>query len=115
MDSRIEKLRDMGCDVEEAMERFLDDEEFYLECVGKVLCDEQFDKLKTALENEQTQDGFDCAHTLKGLAANVGLVSLEEKLSAIVEPLRAGKEEDFTIKYQDLVDERAKYVEIIAK
>ena len=113
MNDRIKRLADLGCDVEDAMERFLDDEDFYMECLEQVLYDPQFQRLQTALENHQLQEGFDCAHTLKGLAANLGLTSLASMASRITEPLREGKEADFMRLYQDLQSEREKYIAII--
>jgi len=115
MDSKIERLKELGCDVDDAMERFMDDEEFYLECLEQVLRDEGFGKLRTALESHQIQEGFDCAHTLKGLVANLGLTSLDEKIKGVVEPLRAGKDAGLMEKYKEIMVEREKYVEIITK
>lgn len=115
MDSKIEHLAALGCDVEEALSRFLDDESFYLECLEQVIYDENFQRLQMALERHQRQEGFDCAHTLKGLFANLGLTSLSEILEEILEPLREGREEDLLGKYQILMAEREKYIKIIAK
>jgi Chemotaxis protein histidine kinase and related kinases len=115
MDGRIEMLRELGSDVDDAMERFLDDDGFYLECLEQVLYDDNFERLKIALENHQIQEAFDCAHTLKGLVANLGLTSLDEKLEEVVEPLREGKDAGLTEKYQEIMGEREKYVDAIAK
>lgn len=115
MDGRIEMLRELGSDVDDAMERFLDDEGFYLECLEQVLSDDNFGGLKAALENHQIQEAFDCAHTLKGLVANLGLTSLDERLGEVVEPLREGKDAGLMDKYKEIMGEREKYVEIIAK
>lgn len=115
MDGRIEMLRELESDVDDAMERFLDDEEFYLECLEQVLSDDLFGRLKIALENHQIQEAFDCAHTLKGLVANLGLTSLNERMGDLVEPLREGRDAGLIEKYQEIMGEREKYVEIIAK
>lgn len=115
MDGRLELLRELGCDVEEAMERFLDDEGFYLECLEQVLYDDNFGRLKIALENHQIQEAFDCAHTLKGLVANLGLASLDKGLGELVEPLREGKDAGLMEKYQEIMGVHEKYIEVIAK
>lgn len=115
MDSKIEDLKALGCDIEEALSRFLEDESFYLECLEQVIYDENFQRLQRALENHQGQQAFDCAHTLKGLFANLGLTSLSAIMEEIVEPLREGREEDLLGKFQTLMAEREKYVNIIAK
>lgn len=115
MDGRIEMLRRLGSDVDDAMERFLDDDGFYLECLEQVLYDDNFGKLKIALENHQIQEAFDCAHTLKGLVANLGLTPLNERMEEVVEPLREGRDAGLLEKYQEIMEEREKFVEIIAK
>lgn len=115
MDGRIEMLRELGSNVDDAMDRFLDDDGFYLECLEQVLYDDNFGRLKIALENHQIQEAFDCAHTLKGLVANLGLTSLEERIGQLVEPLREGKDAGLMGKYQEIMGEREKYVGIFEK
>lgn len=115
MDKRIKELEKIGCDIQDAMVRFLDDEEFYLECYENVINDANFDGLKRALENHDAQQGFTCAHTLKGLVANLGLKSLVRLLEEIVEPLREGKVENLIEKYDALMKEREIYIAIISK
>lgn len=109
MEDRIKILQDLGCDLKGAMERFLDDEEFYLECYEKVIADPCFFELKEALEAHDVKRGFECAHTLKGVIANLGLTSLYDIIYEIVEVLRTGSEEDLLEKYQILMKERQKY------
>lgn len=109
MDERIKVLEDLGCDIEGAMERFLEDEEFYLECYDKVIIDPCFEELKEALDAHDLKRGFECAHTLKGVLSNLGLTSLYNIIFEMVETLRAGSEEDLLGKYQILMAERAKY------
>ena len=90
MDRKLERLRDWGCDVDGALERMLDDEEFYLECLSMLMEDEGFDALSAALEQGDVSTAFDRAHALKGVLANLGLTPLFEQVEKIVEPLRAG-------------------------
>lgn len=90
MDRKLERLRDWGCDVDGALERMLDDEEFYLECLSMLMEDEGFDALSAALEQGDASTAFDRAHALKGVLANLGLTPLFEQVEKIVEPLRAG-------------------------
>lgn len=112
MSDRLDKLSALGCDVQGAMERFLEDEEFYFECYDKVLVDPGFDALKAALEAHDIKKGFDCAHTLKGVLANLGMNSLYDIVVEIVEPLRAGTDTGLMDKYNELMTERDKYLAI---
>lgn len=113
MDSRLEELRSWGCNIDEVMERFLDDEEFYFECYTQAMEDPCFPQLEYALKKHDIKKGFENAHTLKGLIANLGLTSLFHIISEIVEPLRAGSDEGLLDKYQELLEERAKYEKLV--
>ncbi|MDD7402558.1 MAG: Hpt domain-containing protein [Butyribacter sp.] len=109
MEKLISDLQNLGCDMEGAMERFLDDEEFYVECYEKVINDAGFWELKDALEEHDVKKSFECAHTLKGVIANMGLTSLYEIMTEMVEVLRKGKEDGVLEKYNKLMEERKKY------
>ena len=50
MDGRLIELKAWGCNIDEVMERFLDDEEFYFECYAQAMEDPCFSQLKEALE-----------------------------------------------------------------
>ena len=86
----LEKLRAWGCDLDGALERFLGDEELYKSCLPMVAEDESFDGLKEALAEDERKKAFDCAHTLKGVFANMGITPMFDTVEKIVEPLRAG-------------------------
>ena len=113
MDGRLIELKAWGCNIDEVMERFLDDEEFYFECYAQAMEDPCFSQLKEALEKHDIKRGFESAHTLKGLIANLGLISLLHIISEIVEPLRAGTYEGLLDKYQELLKERDRYAKMV--
>ncbi len=52
--------------------------------------DDTFDMLSAAMTAGDTQRAFRAAHTLKGVAANLGLSRLCEASSALTEALRSG-------------------------
>lgn len=112
MDRRLIELKSLGCDIKGAMERFLDDEEFYFECYKEVLDDVGFEQLKKALDEHNVKQAFEHAHSLKGIIANLGLTSLFEIITDIVEPLRVGQEDGVLEKYEELLQEREKYASI---
>jgi len=107
------ELKAWGCNIDEVMERFLDDEEFYFECYTQAMEDPCFLQLEEALQKHDIKKGFESAHTLKGLIANLGLASLFRIISEIVEPLRAGTDEGLLEKYQELLEERDRYAKMI--
>lgn len=53
--------------------------------------DQNFELLPEALRAGEMGRAFECAHTLKGMLANMGLIPLYDIVVRIVEPLRAGE------------------------
>ena len=76
MSEFLDRLKNWGCDVDGAMERMLNDEEFYMECLQQTADDAEFEKLGEVLARRDVQASFDAAHTLKGVLANMGLTPL---------------------------------------
>ncbi len=110
MSSLLAELRSSGCDIDGAMGRFLNNEEFYIRCFGKMLQDPAFDALRTALQEKNPEEAFLQAHTLKGVLANMGITPLYDIIVQIVEPLRQGNMPDELLQlYEKLVSEKEKY------
>lgn len=81
-------LDDYGADYQTIMARFAGNEQIYLRIFSMLPKDKNFSKLGQALSDEDYTSAFDAAHTLKGVAGNLGLTPLHQALSDIVEPLR---------------------------
>ena len=103
MDKIFSALEAWGCDVEGALERFLDDKDLYMTCLETVITDSNFDKLGAALVEESVLDAFDYSHTLKGVFANLGLTPMFAIVETIVEPLRGGSAHDLWSAYEELL------------
>lgn len=99
-------LATYGVDVTETMERFLGDEELYVSCLGLFFADENFANLRQALDDKAYEQVFDCAHSLKGVAINLGLTPLFEVICEMVESLRNGDYDNLEQQYQAIVNER---------
>ena len=91
----IEKLRAWGADVDEAMERCLNNEAFYLRLVDKALQDPNFDGLKDAVASGDLDRGFEAAHALKGVMANLALTPVLVRVQEITELLRSRTQMDY--------------------
>lgn len=115
MSKMLEALDAWGCDVNGAMERMTDDEEFYAECLRDVANDPYFAVLKDALKSGNRSAAFTAAHTLKGVLANVGLTPMYQKVVEIVEPLRAGRPDDLTSAYNELMQMKEKLEAILTQ
>jgi len=103
MEMIFQRLKEWGCDIEGALERFLDDKELYVTCLQTVAVDGNFKKLGAALEEERIADAFDYAHTLKGVFANLGLTPMYTIVEEIVEPLRNGSMNNLKQPYEALL------------
>lgn len=117
MHSFLEELRFENCDVDSAMERCLNDEEFYLSCFKLAVADSAFEKLGNALEKNDLEKAFEYAHGLKGVTGNMGITPLYNKVVEIVEPLRNRKEDIVVIKaiYNEIMSIRKRFSDISDK
>lgn len=103
MSDLMERLTAYGADTVGAMGRFLDDQELYASCLDIFLEDPNFAKLGEALSAKQYADAFDYAHTLKGVAGNMGLTPMYEAICSLVEPLRANKYDQLDSLYAEIM------------
>lgn len=91
MDNSIkEKFNNNGIDVQEALGRFMNNEAFYEKCLLKFLDDKNYSLLEQSMREKDYEEAFTHAHTVKGLAGNLSLISLADVTGDLVEPLRNG-------------------------
>ncbi len=102
----INALKEYGANVQEGLERCLDDEGFYLEMVGMALDGEGFKRLSDAIESGNKTAAFEAAHALKGVLANVALTPLFNVASEITELLRAGQDANYPALLEQLLRKR---------
>ena len=100
-----------GGDYQATMARFLDNEAMYLKFLPKLFQDDSLHKLGDALDAGNLSDAFTAAHTLKGVAGNLGLTPLYESVCAIVEPLRQNKDAEFNEAYDAKANKSDKAVD----
>lgn len=89
MNKFIENLSLKGMNVKETMSRFMGDEELFTSCFKQFSGDSKFAELGQALKDKDYDKAFKAAHSLKGVAGNLGLNSIYEPLSELVELLRS--------------------------
>ena len=89
-EEKLQVLEQNGFETKHTIERFMGKTEIYLRFLGKFLADENMDGLRQAVTYRQVKNAFSYAHTLKGVAANLGIEVLLEKLLPVVEILRGG-------------------------
>ena len=108
-----EKMQNYGIDIEETMERFVDDEDLYIECLHEYIDNPDFEKLGEAIRGQDYAKAFDRAHTLKGVAGNMGLTTLFNVLCSIVEPLRVHDYTNLDEEYSEVLKERDRVIQTL--
>ncbi len=89
-----QKLLDNGFEMDKTLARFMGKEDLYEKFLLRFQDDKNMEKLKSAYENDNMEEAFFAAHTLKGVVANLGMEPLLEPLTPLVEKFRAGKKDD---------------------
>lgn len=107
----IEKLRELGANVDEGLERCMGMEDFYLEMIELGLSDDRFEALGKALEEGNLDRAFEDAHALKGVVGNLALTPLYETVSEITENLRAKVQTDYEVIYKKILSQREAFLQ----
>lgn len=92
----VEKLRQFGANVDESLQRCLNNEAFYLKLVSRFLEDKSFDKLKEEISNGNLEEAFKASHALKGVLGNLSLTPLYEIIYELTELLRNQTQCDYS-------------------
>ena len=80
----LSKIQEAEMDVEGALARFCGNSALYEKFLGKFLQDDNFKKIGDAVEAGDSQEMLMAAHTLKGVAGNLGLNGLMEACAEMV-------------------------------
>ena len=111
-DLQRETLEGLGVDIEETMERFVENEALFFRCLNKFQDDKNYGMLCEAIEEgTDVRKAFDAAHAVKGVSANLGLTKLFNELREITEVFRAGSMDYDTDNLERL---KAAYTEAIS-
>ena len=102
----LEKLRAVGANVNEGLQRCVGNETFYLKLVEKAIRDPAFDNLREAVEKGDLERGFEIAHALKGVTANLALTPLCVPIGEITELFRHRKETDYRPLIETIIAKR---------
>ena len=109
----IEKMKEIGANTDEGMNRCMNNEAFYLRMVKLAVSDNSFEQLKEALENKDLDKAFDRAHAMKGVLGNVSLTNVFEPVSQMTELLRSRTDRDYTELLDKVFAELDKYRTLI--
>lgn len=81
-------LEGMGMNVNSTVSRFMGKEELYLKFLNKFQTDQSVANIQQYIAEQNVEEAFKSAHTLKGVAANLGLDPIARCASDIVELFR---------------------------
>ncbi|MBR0341899.1 MAG: Hpt domain-containing protein [Oscillospiraceae bacterium] len=105
----IEKMKEIGANTEEGLNRCMNNEAFYLRMVNLAISDDSFDQLKEAIEAGDLDRAFERAHAIKGVLGNVSLTNLFEPVSEMTELLRSRTDTDYSELLDRMFEELNKY------
>lgn len=89
MDESFKKrLEECGADVETTVKRFMGNEAMYEKFLKKFKDNSNYSGLAESLEAGNYEEAFKCAHTLKGVSANLGLDPIYKASSDLTEEFR---------------------------
>ena len=69
-------LKSVGVNIDEARERFMDNDLFMDKCFKMFIQDKNFIKLKEGVLNNNIEEAFIAAHTLKGVCGELSIYKL---------------------------------------
>lgn len=102
-DSIWDLLKKNGVNVDKALERMNGNRETYKMFLSEFFEDPDFENLRSEILGQNARNAFEYAHGLKGMAANLGLDNIHNKLSILVEILRQGSLENAIEAYDEVV------------
>lgn len=104
----LQKLEDYGVDIPTTMARFVGDEALYKECLQALISENDVHNLEMAIHNNNDKAAFEYAHSLKGVAGNLGLTPLYSVVCELVEAIRCGARDNRKKQLDAIVEEYAR-------
>lgn len=116
MDEILKKqLQDGGIDTNEIMERMMGSEALMKKLLKKFLSDTNFSTLEKALSENDVEEAFRAAHTLKGVAGTLALTGMHSIAAEITELLRNDSILQAKNKFPELADAYDSVIKMIEK
>ncbi len=89
-----QRLTESGADVENTVRRFMGNEAMYEKFLKKFKDNSNYSGLEEGIKACNYEDVFTCAHTLKGVSANLGLDPICKAASDLTEEVRGKAAEE---------------------
>ncbi|MCM1159858.1 MAG: hypothetical protein NC412_01425 [Roseburia sp.] len=114
--SLLEELKDLGVDVEEGLERVMDDQPLYETMLGMFIEKVETNPIKMedfAADNLETLTGR--VHMLKGLTGNLAMTPLFTEYMQMLELLRTGRPKEAGKEYEQILPIQVAIVDCIKR
>ncbi len=109
----LEKLAGAGADIDQTLQRFMNNEGIYVKFLGKFLNDPSYKGLEESMDKKDYEEALKQAHTLKGVAGNLGLTPIFKAADTMVTKFRAGDLDGIDDEFEKLKTDYSDMVEII--
>ena len=107
----VDSLKQWGANVEEGLQRCMNNEGLYLKLIGMFFDKNSYNELKEAILVNDLDKAFQASHALKGVLGNLSLTPLFDIIFEVTELLRNRTNMDYSdylVKYEN------KYSELLA-
>ena len=111
----IDALKTYGADVEDGLQRCMNNEAFYLRMVTLAAGSEGFGRLFEAISAGDPKTIFEQAHQLKGALANLSLTPILLPVSELTERTRHGEAGDYQCYADQIREKLAQLQEIVGE
>lgn len=112
-DNTLTMLKYASVDVETTLDRFCGNSILYKNFLGRFLQDDNFKKIGKAVEAEDENEMLTAAHTLKGVAGNLGFAALMDACDKMIKRLRSEDMAGAKAAYSDVKENYEKVCSII--
>lgn len=109
----LEALRDAGVDTAETLRRFSGNEALLERFIRQFPQEETFSRLADAVRENRCEEAGLLAHTLKGIAGNLGFERLQELCALLVLAVRENRPEDVPAVFRDVAAEHGLLVGLV--
>ena len=106
-------LLSLGMDLDQTLARFVGNEALLLKFLKRFLEDKTYGQLTQALAERDAEAGFHAAHTLKGVAGNLGLGGVFNAISPMVEALRSANPDSAGAMFEEVAAQYALAIQTI--
>ncbi|MCM1329134.1 MAG: hypothetical protein NC253_06795 [Ruminococcus sp.] len=113
--SKIDELRELGVNIDEALDRFMGNSALYERMLGKLTAAVRDVQVLPAFEEGDHTKALENAHALKGVTGNLSITPLYKGYTEIVDELRAGNPDKARKILDDILPVQEKVIACIEK